>query len=69
MRVGALRFRQQRAVHVCMATRFEHEGTAEVVLMLAGPGAALEHRAALRGRPAGRDEPERFAGRVGVDRA
>ena len=42
---------------------------AQVVLVLARPGAALEHRAALRRRPAVDDEPQRLAGGVGVDRA
>ena len=69
MRVGPLGPGEQGAVHVSVATGFEHEGAAEVVLMLARPGPAVEHRPALRRRPAGRDQPERFAGRMGVDRA
>jgi len=51
-----------------MAARFEHEGTPQMVLVLASPRAPLELRAALGRGPPARDQAERFARRVGINR-
>ena len=52
-----------------MAARLEHERAPQVILVLSGPGAALQHRAAPRRRPAVYDQPKRLARGVGVNRA
>ena len=66
---GALGLGEQGAVHVRMAARLEHEGAAQVILVLERPGSAREHRPALGRGPAVDDQPQRFARGVGVDRA
>ena len=57
---GALGARQQRAIHVGVTARLEHDRRAEIVVVLAQPLAPLEHRVALRlGKPVD-NESQRF---------
>jgi hypothetical protein len=50
-----------------MPTRFEHQGTAQVVGIPADPLALLEHRLATRRRESVNDQAQRFAGRVRIN--
>src|SRR4051794_12780974 len=68
MRAGRHRLGENRAVHVGMPARFEHQRAAEMIRMPAHPLALLEHRRTARRRKALDDEPQRFAGGVRIDR-
>ena len=46
---GVLGLGQQRAVHVGVAARLEHQRRSQVVVVLAQPLALLEHRRSLNG--------------------
>jgi len=66
---GGDRLGQDRAVHVGVPARFEHQRPPDVVGVFLHPRPLLEHGAALRGRIPFQDEPEGFAGGMGVERA
>ena len=66
---GALRLGQERAVHVGVAARLEHQRRPQMVVVLLHPRTLLENRASLDGGKALDDEPERLAGGVRVDGA
>ena len=61
------RLGQQRAIHVGVAARLEHQRAAEMVEMLLRPGALVEHRLAFRAGQAFDDEAQRLAGGMRVD--
>ena len=67
MRIRPLGLGQQRAVHVEVPARLEHQRAAQVVLVLPRPGAPLEHGGAPRSGPALGDQAERLPRRVGVN--
>ena len=69
IRIRTFRLGQQRAVHVRVPARLEHQRRAQVVAVGPHPLAPLEHRRALDARKAVHDESERFAGGVCVDGA
>ena len=66
---GALGARQQRAVHVGVAARLEHDRRAQMVVVFAQPFTTLEHRLALRLGKAVDNEPQRFPCGVRVQRS
>ena len=63
------RLREERAVHVRVPARLEHQCRAQVIAVGPHPFAPLEHRRALDARKAVHDESEWFAGGVCVDGA
>ena len=62
------RLGQQRAVHVGVPARLEHQRLAQVIEPLHGPGALFEHGPAFGRRHALNDKPQRLACRMGIDR-
>ena len=67
--VGTFRRGEQRAVHVGVAARLEHQRGAQMIAVLLDPGPLLEHGLPLDGGKAVDDEPQRLAGGVGVEGA
>ena len=63
------RLGEQRAVHVRVPARLEHQRRAQVIAVGSHPFSPLEHRLALDAREPVHDEAERFAGGVCVDGA
>ena len=63
------RLGEQRAVHVGVAARLEHQRAAQMIDVLLRPRPLVEHRRAFGARQPFDDETERLAGRVGVDGA
>ena len=58
---------EDRAVHVGVPARLEHQRPAQMIGVPLQPLALVEHRLAARRREPLDDEPQRLAGRVGVD--
>ena len=63
------RLGEQRAVHVRVAARLQHQRAPEVIEPLHRPRTLVEHRRAFGRWDAVDDQPQRLAGRVRVDGA
>jgi hypothetical protein len=61
------RLGEDRAVHVGMPARLQHQRPPQMVHVAAHPRALFQHRLAARRRKAIDDQPQRLAGRVRVD--
>ena len=64
---GRDRLGQQRAIHVRVAARLEHDRPAEMVEMPLRPCPLVEHGLAFRARQPFDDEAQRLTGGMGVD--
>jgi hypothetical protein len=58
---------QQRAIHVGMAARLEHQRPSQMIDVALGPGALVEHRLAFGTRKAVHNQAQRLTGRMRVD--
>jgi hypothetical protein len=67
VRVGAFRVGQERAVHVGVAARLEHQHASQVVMLAQHLRAAFQDRGAAQGRDAGRHDAQRLTAGVRVD--
>ena len=63
------RLGQKRAVHVGVPARLEHQRAAQMIELLHAPRRASRAWWRPPGRQALDDEPQRLAGRVGIDRS
>jgi ornithine cyclodeaminase/alanine dehydrogenase-like protein (mu-crystallin family) len=68
VRSVVLRLGQQRAVHVRVSARLEHQRPPQMIVVLLHPLTLLQQRPALDAREAVDDEPQGFTGSVGVNR-